>query len=110
MFIVRCNSDFGKDRVFFQFGQLGIAQAAALNKGKPVLTAEQTQVAPHFAFWIAVRGQQMLVFVHQADVGGHLALQILFAVGTGECRQRPVIKRISVSGRRAEAAGWRGGK
>jgi hypothetical protein len=31
-----------------------------------------------------VRGQQMLVFGHLADVGGHLALQIFFAVGTGE--------------------------
>ena len=93
MFVVCGNGDFGKDRVFFQFFELGVSQAAALNKGKAVLTAEQTQVAPHFAFWVAMGGQQVLVFGHLADVGGHLALQIFFGVGTGERCQRPVIKR-----------------
>jgi hypothetical protein len=34
----------------------------------------------------------MLVFRHLADVSSNLTLQIFFAVGTGQCRQRPVIK------------------
>lgn len=54
-------------------------QAAALNKSKAVLTAEESQVAPHFAFLgrnarLASAGVQVI----WADVGGHLALQIFF--------------------------------
>ena len=93
MFVVRGDSDFGEDRVLLQLFELGLLQAAALNKGKAVLTAEEAQVAPHFTFWVAMRGQQVLVFGHLADVGGHLALQIFFGVGTAERCQRPVIKR-----------------
>ena len=93
MFVVRDDSDFGKDCILFQLFELRISQAAAFNKGKTVLTAEKTQIAPHFAFGVTMRRQQVLVFGHLADVGGHLALQIFFGVGTGERCQRPVIKR-----------------
>ena len=92
VFIVRGDGDFRKDRVFFQLFKLGVTQAAALNKGESVLTAEQTQVAPHFAFWIAMRGQQMLVLSQLRHVRRDLALQVFFAVRTGQCRQCPVIK------------------
>jgi hypothetical protein len=52
----------------------------------------------------------MLVVGHLADVGGNLALQIFFAVGPVIVASAQSSRVISVSGRRAEAAGWRGGK
>jgi hypothetical protein len=43
--VVGGDGDFGE--IFFQFGQLRVAQAAALN---PRVAAEYAQVAPHLAF------------------------------------------------------------
>ena len=60
--IVVCgDGDFGEDGIFFQFGQLRFAQAAALNPRETAVAVEDAQVAPHFAFGITVRGKQMLI-------------------------------------------------
>ena len=59
VFIIGGNGHFREHRIFLQFSELGIAQAAAFNPGKTTVAAENPQVAPHLALGIAVRGKQM---------------------------------------------------
>ena len=90
--VVGGNGDFGEDGIFFQLGQLRVAQAAALNPREAALATEYAQVAPHLAFGITVGGKQMLGIGEMTHIGGNLPLQIFFAVRPANCRQRPVIQ------------------
>ncbi len=93
--VVGGNGDFGEDGIFFQLGQLRVAQAAALNPREAALATEYAQVAPHLAFGITVGGKQMLGIGEMTHIGGNLPLQIFFAVRPANCRQRPVIRGSS---------------
>ena len=92
-FIIGGDGHLREHRVFFQFGQLRIAQAAALNPRKTLVAAENAKIAPHLALGVTMRGKQMLLVGQVADVGGNLPLQIFFAIRTGNRRQRPVVQR-----------------
>ncbi|MOA16160.1 hypothetical protein D3C78_1363570 [compost metagenome] len=61
IFVVCNDCHFRENRILFQFSQLRISQATAFDNGKTVLTTEQTQIAPHLSFRIAMRHQQMLM-------------------------------------------------
>jgi hypothetical protein len=104
MFVVGGDGDFGEHRVFFQFGQLRIAQAAALNPGK---TASRRNSAgcSTFCLWRHSARPADADRRSVADIGGNLALQIFFAVGPVIVASAQSSRVISVSGRRAEAEG-----
>ena len=90
--VVGGDGDFREDGIFFQFGQLYVAQAAALDPCEAAVAAEYAQIAPHLAFGVTVGGKQMLSIGEIAHIGGNLPLQIFFAIRPANRRQRPVIQ------------------
>ncbi|MND55159.1 hypothetical protein D3C80_462340 [compost metagenome] len=92
-FVIGGDGEFGKHRIFFDFSQLAVQHAAAFQIGKAFTAMEQTQVAPHFAFGVAVAAQHVLVRRQRFDVSGHLALKVFYRVGPVQRHQCPIFQR-----------------